>query len=213
MMTRDQLLGEIARAVRAAWPDRADELLLELERRLPPDGFEKIHRRVGLDPLTALWNKAAIMELVRTELRERTTLRGPRPAESATQPLCMLLGDLDHLKRMNDVHGHSAADFVLQETATRLKSALPEGEVIGRYGGEEFASVFARDLEATRAIAERMRASVADQAMTWEGTDLHVTISFGIAEWKQGMDESALWRAADDAVQEAKVGGRNRVAG
>lgn len=198
--------------MRAAFPDRADELLLEVERRMPPDGFEKIHRRAALDPLTGLWNKAAIMELVRTEIRERVALRGPAP-QPPLAPLCLLIGDLDHFKRLNDRYGHAAGDHVLQEVASRLKNALPEGDVIGRYGGEEIAAVFARRLEETRTIAGKMRAAIAGQPIRWEAEEIAVTISLGIAEWSMGMDESALWRAADEAMQEAKVGGRNRIAG
>jgi diguanylate cyclase (GGDEF)-like protein len=153
-----------------------------------------------IDPLTGLLNRNAL---------------GPRFAELETQaavsgnPVALIVCDLDHFKRVNDDHGHEHGDRVLRETANAMRAALRTFELIYRYGGEEFVIVLpGASVGHGSEIAERVRLSVA--AARPGGLD--VTVSVGVACARGGAVELArLFRAADEALYEAKRAGRDRV--
>ncbi|WP_290885844.1 GGDEF domain-containing protein [Arenimonas sp.] len=120
-----------------------------------------------------------------------------------------LLIDIDHFKAINDRHGHLAGDRIITLVAAELGRALEADMPLFRYGGEEFSVLLAdHDLDAARAIAERLRAAVA--AADFQGVP--VTISIGLAAWRRGDGSiTAALDRADRALYEAKRGGRNRV--
>jgi diguanylate cyclase (GGDEF)-like protein len=117
--------------------------------------------------------------------------------------------DIDHFKRVNDTYGHPVGDLVLQHVATSIARAVRPGDVAVRFGGEEFLVVLSGvDGASSRAIAERIRAGVADP-----GPDQPtITASVGIAlrHRNQGCDN--LVRRADEALYAAKAAGRDQVA-
>jgi diguanylate cyclase (GGDEF)-like protein len=126
--------------------------------------------------------------------------------------------DIDHFKAVNDTHGHLAGDQVLRVIADRFKAQLRDGDLIGRFGGEEFAVLLPRTsaVEAER-VAERLRARIADEPVVVgdgrsEGVLVNVTVSVGVAgleDASQDLDE--LLAAADAALYAAKNAGRNRI--
>jgi diguanylate cyclase (GGDEF)-like protein len=129
--------------------------------------------------------------------------------------LCVLMGDIDHFKRINDTYGHQAGDLVLRRVVAELRAGLRTEDVMARYGGEEFA-VLARgiDVVGTRLFAERVRAMVERAHIVWEGNRIPITISIGFAHNHAGMAVSKperLVAAADEALYAAKRAGRNRV--
>lgn len=136
------------------------------------------------------------------------------------QPLSCLFLDVDHFKQVNDTHGHQVGDRVLQEVAARIKAQLRLSDVLGRYGGEEFAVLLVQTGAAQALnIAERIRASVAGTPF-WmgEGPKLSITISIGVAilQPEDCADDllvagERLLAHADQAMYQAKQGGRNRV--
>lgn len=128
-------------------------------------------------------------------------------------PLCALLLDIDHFKRINDTYGHVVGDRVLQAVAQRLKSSLREADVCGRLGGEEFAVLLAgTDMPEALQIAEKLRAAVQAIVVPMNGDALHVTISVGVAKADMAcLDTAALLAQADAAMYQAKSSGRNRV--
>jgi diguanylate cyclase (GGDEF)-like protein len=158
------------------------------------------------DGLTGLHNRRFFDERLRAELMFATRHRSP---------LALLLLDIDHFKRVNDELGHQVGDFVLRETAARMRSALRGEDILSRYGGEEFA-VLCRNTDAAQAVAlaERVRAVVAEAIELPEGAPLRVTASVGIAIAPgPGLsDDDGLVRAADVALYEAKRKGRDRSA-
>jgi diguanylate cyclase (GGDEF)-like protein len=144
---------------------------------------------------------------------------GARLIEAAqtAQPLAVILLDLDNFKRINDTHGHLAGDLVLRAIADRLKGQLRDDDLIGRFGGDEFAVLLpgTGGGEASR-IAERLRASIVDEPIVIgdgrrDGVRTDATISIGVAEIATGCDLTDLIAGADAALYRAKNAGRNRV--
>ncbi len=124
----------------------------------------------------------------------------------------VLLIDADRFKSLNDRHGHAAGDAALREIAFRLREHLRAADVVARYGGEEFLVVMAgTGLEEAQAVAERLRASVADTPVVVPGHMLPVTVSIGIAVTHGEAAADDLVAAADAALYRAKDSGRNRV--
>ncbi|HEU5316493.1 MAG TPA: diguanylate cyclase [Chloroflexota bacterium] len=135
-------------------------------------------------------------------------------AQRSGQPLSLLMADLDYLRNINNTHGHQAGDIVLSGVADTLRRAARQGDVVGRFGGEEFVVLLRQaDKEAAHAIAERLRSEV--EASRYEiapGRTIGATISIGVAALPEcGRTLEALTREADLAVYQAKRDGRNRV--
>jgi diguanylate cyclase (GGDEF)-like protein len=155
------------------------------------------------DPLTGLLNRNGLDEALQRHF-------GARPPQALV--LCQL--DIDHFKRINDTHGHAAGDAVLRRVAHTLAAQVRAGDVVARLGGEEFlVGVSGADRAQAVALAERLRAAVAQQAHPLGGSDgLHCTVSIGVSQvfHARGDWETAL-RDADAALYQAKQGGRNRV--
>ena len=117
--------------------------------------------------------------------------------------------DIDHFKKINDVHGHLAGDYVLKEVARHLQQRIRRDEVLARYGGEEFAIILPEtNLEGGRALAEGLREKVEQSRFTFQGEVIRVTISIGGAmlndDDKTGPD---LIRRADEKLYDAKRAG------
>lgn len=160
-----------------------------------------------LDPLTGLANRRQFDEAMQREwARARRSRHG----------MALLLADIDHFKRLNDVFGHQAGDAHLRTVARALADGVTRpGDLVARYGGEEFIALLpACNIDGARQVAERMRACV--EALRLPGPDENavVTVSVGVAAVEVAVADApfALIDAADAALYEAKNGGRNRVA-
>jgi len=134
-------------------------------------------------------------------------------AERSREALAILLIDIDYFKRVNDTHGHLVGDQVLASVAGTLCLQLRDYDIIGRFGGEEFAVLLpgTDTVEACR-VAERLRARVRRLAVPTEDTTVSVTISIGVALYRtHGRDLIELLASADLALYRAKQSGRDRV--
>lgn len=156
------------------------------------------------DPKTGLVNLTHWRQLAEVSCRR---------AVAADAPLAVALVDLDHFKRVNDVYGHLVGDEVLLSVADALRNCSRTDDVVGRFGGEEFAvllpGVAGPD---AGAAAERLRCAVAAVRPVALGDVTSITASVGVAVLSEhGMDLDALLRAADRALYGAKADGRNRV--
>ncbi len=183
---------------------RAGKRILDLQEELI-SAREFLRVQATHDPLTGLWNHAAVFDILRNEL-ERSQRQG--------DPLAVVMSDLDHFKRVNDTYGHMAGDLVLSEVARRLRGAVRPYDSIGRYGGEEFLVVVPGcDAASVLSQAERLRACVGGELFDLGGTRIKLTLSVGVAasEETKTHDWDALLRAADTALYRAKHNGRNRV--
>jgi diguanylate cyclase (GGDEF)-like protein len=155
------------------------------------------------DSLTGAYTRGFAMSVM-----ERAILKAGRDGT----PLAVLMLDLDHFKRINDAHGHARGDLVLHQTTRAMQSALRAGDVVGRFGGEEFVVLLpGADLKQAMGAAERCRAAV--QKMTIPNAPyLSVTASVGVAAFPEhGEALDALLKASDTAMYEAKAKGRNRI--
>lgn len=124
----------------------------------------------------------------------------------------LVLLDVDHFKQFNDKHGHQAGDEVLRGVGRILRETVGSAGFVARFGGEEFAVLAprAKGAEATR-LAERVRQAIAAGRFPFEGAELHVTASLGVAEAATAGKQAAdLVQRADEALYSAKKGGRNR---
>jgi diguanylate cyclase (GGDEF)-like protein len=154
-----------------------------------------------VDGLTCLFNRRHIDEQLRKELST---------ARRHEQPLAVLMLDIDHFKNVNDVEGHPAGDRVLQEFAARLLTVTRDGDVVGRWGGEEFIIIAPQtNVEQASTLGERVRAAVADRPVDLGDHSLSITVSIGCAV---GLGTPAeLVERADTALYRSKTEGRNRV--
>lgn len=156
-----------------------------------------------VDGQTRLWNRVGIMELLHKEL-ERAR-RGV--------PMCLAMVDADSFKSINDTHGHLAGDATLVELAKRLRQAVRDLDMVGRFGGEEFMVVLSNcTLDAAMVVAERIRRYVADEPIAIADGSLQATVSIGLAAYDAAHGSAAdLIGAADAALYRAKADGRNLV--
>ena len=133
--------------------------------------------------------------------------------ESTPHSIGFVMVDIDHFKQINDAFGHAAGDEVLRGMAQRFKSSVRQYDIVGRYGGEEFLVVLPHtDAGQLRGFAERLWEKVRSEPFHYDGHDISVTISLGVAA-ASGSDESheELIRRADDALYRAKSEGRDRI--
>jgi two-component system, cell cycle response regulator len=165
---------------------------------------EEIYRMTIIDGLTQVHVKRYLLEALEKELmRARRHLRD----------LSFLMLDIDHFKKINDLHGHLAGDYVLKELARLIQQRIRRDEVLARYGGEEFAIILPEtNLEGARALAEGLREKIEESRFVFQNETIRVTISIGVAmlldEDRTSMD---LIKRADEKLYEAKRAGRNRV--
>jgi diguanylate cyclase (GGDEF)-like protein len=164
----------------------------------------RLHRVAVTDPLTGAFNREFLLQ------------RLPLEIETATErdrALSVAMVDVDHFKTVNDHYGHGIGDLVLSEVARRLRGAIRAGDLLVRYGGEEFLAVLPK-ADAGRAweVGERMRQRVCERAFeVGDGLALLLRVSIGIAQWRTGEVMPDLIERADTALYGAKDRGRNRV--
>ena len=178
----------------------ADALSVALE-----DGL----RLAATDSLTGLYNRRYAMTHASRILRE---------ANAAGRAMAVLIGDLDHFKRVNDTYGHAAGDTVLIEVAERLRANLRGADVLARLGGEEFLIIMP-DTDAALAgpVAERICEFVSTRPVVIDDgrKSVHVTMSIGVAATRPGTSHAetveAVIKRADRALYAAKAAGRNQI--
>ena len=154
-----------------------------------------------------------------TGLNNRRSLERRLPAliETARQrgaALTMMILDIDHFKRVNDTHGHAVGDLVLKGFAAQLQEIFRGGDLLCRLGGEEFVVVMPGvDVNQAARIAERAHRTAESREFALEATagSVSVTVSIGVAEWREKWDSAELYRRADRALYLSKSAGRNRV--
>jgi len=164
---------------------------------------DQLRHLANTDALTGLANHANVVSVLTTAVEQ---------AQCDATPLCLVMADLDFFKRINDTYGHLVGDGVLREVAARLRAAVRDVDVVGRYGGEEFMVIFQNTARATaQEIAERVCARVASTPIKLQSLAIDITISVGLAEMSAADTVNSLMDRADHALYLAKDRGRNRV--
>ena len=160
------------------------------------------------DAMTGAFNRGHVQELLRQEVARFARYR---------QPMCVLLMDIDHFKQVNDRYGHALGDKVLREMSVAALAGLREGDIYGRWGGEEFIAVLPNiGLQGALEAAERLRTDIAAQRISTQRADepsIGITVSIGVAEVQDGESADSQVERADAALYQAKASGRNRVVG
>jgi diguanylate cyclase (GGDEF)-like protein/PAS domain S-box-containing protein len=164
----------------------------------------KLREQAIRDPLTNLFNRRYLEETLDRELSR---------ANRENYPVCVIMIDLDHFKRVNDTYGHEAGDLVLQAIANTLSEHSRRGDFACRYGGEEFVVAMPNmSLAAACERAEKLRQSLTMLRVPYEDYRISVTISMGIACYPEnGPTREATLRAADQAMYAAKQAGRDHI--
>ena len=131
---------------------------------------------------------------------------------SSKTPFSIILFDIDHFKRVNDILGHDMGDHILKEVAARLATNMRAIDIVARYGGEEFMIAMPETKEEEGYVAaDRIRALIAGTPIYVDGEALTITLSAGVAEAKAGEQLRDVQKRADTALYRAKHAGRNQV--
>ena len=183
---------------------RTGKRILYLQERLI-SAREALRDQATRDPLTGLWNRTAILDILGDELS-----RSAREEAS----LGLIMADLDCFKLINDTYGHPTGDEVLRATARAMRNALRRYDAVGRYGGDEFLIVLPGcDESNSVSHAERLRTAVSRVVVETPSASIQVKISLGVvvSNRQSSLDVGELIQSADAAMYRAKNEGRDRV--
>jgi diguanylate cyclase (GGDEF)-like protein len=167
------------------------------------DAYREQHRAATHDFLTGLFNRREAMALAESELAR--AIRTP-------SPLCILMLDIDHFKRVNDTYGHDGGDEVLKYFAQLLNQTVRQHDLVARTGGEEFLILLPNtDLTGAQSMAERLLQILRDSTLDYAGTRIGVTCSIGGTAWRGPEDNmQAMLIRGDLLLYQAKQQGRDR---
>lgn len=197
---RDSREEEVAERLQGLVQRVAD---MEREAQQFREHIEEQRQKSLLDPLTGLPNRAAWSERLELEVARRARYGGE---------LLLAVLDVDHFKRINDGYGHLAGDRVLKIIAGELHKRLRKTDFIARFGGEEFVLLIpATPLEGGMQLLETLRAAIEACPFHFKGEPVTITLSTGLAEFRDGESAEAVFERADQALYRAKGNGRNRV--
>ena len=194
-------------------PFSPEELLarvkIHLKIKTLQDNLKETNQRLlelsQTDPLTELYNRRHMMTTLAAEF-DRSNRSG--------SPFALVMIDLDHFKRVNDVYGHQQGDVVLQSTSMVIQAQLRQYDTAARFGGEEFTLLLPEtSLDEAVLVAERLRQGISNIQFSGSISDLEITASFGVAAIPHSKINTIedLIRLADKAMYMAKENGRNRV--
>jgi diguanylate cyclase (GGDEF)-like protein len=177
------------------WRLRHERALDDLERR-----NQELQDLARYDALTRLYNRRYIDRMLDS--------LGNRPE---IEELAVALFDVDHFKAVNDRYGHPVGDRVLIDVASIFRRHLRQGDIVGRYGGEEFI-VLLLSIASASPVCEKLREAVENHAWSEVAPGLRVTVSAGVAGARRPIDTRRLVAEADRLLYRAKEAGRNRIA-
>jgi len=174
---------------------RRNEIRLESQNHILEDVSSK-------DPLTGLLNRRSMDKHLNDAL-ELSRSKGNR--------FSVIIGDIDDFKKVNDTYGHNIGDDVLVNVAKIITSQIPEDAYVCRWGGEEILILIHDPAQTAISIAEKIRNKIAESIIQTEDVPIHITMTFGIAEYIPGLSITKLISVADDNLYKGKKDGKNRV--
>ena len=163
----------------------------------------EIQKLAVTDSLTSTLNRRGMFQVGKHEFIR---------AQRYNRPVSVIFFDLDHFKKVNDTYGHDSGDQILSKIAAISKKSIREIDILGRYGGEEFLIILPEaNAQEAFEIAERIRKEIAAFVFTINGTTLRITLSLGVAEINDEIQEiKELIKIADQAMYQSKQNGRNQ---
>jgi diguanylate cyclase (GGDEF)-like protein len=155
------------------------------------------------DFLTGLSNRMHIFEYMAEE-----ALRIKRGTPSCS----VIISDLDHFKLINDTYGHECGDYVLKTVSAVMRTTVREQDIVARWGGEEFLFLLPETaMDGAFMLAEKLRSAIETAEFIYKDTSLHITMTFGVAQFDTALGVEGTIKKADDALYLGKRDGRNRV--
>ncbi len=174
--------------------DQAETKLVELNRSL--------NLATRVDPMTGLANRRAIMEMIKQEFS-----RSNRHQRNSS----IIIANLDNFKNINETLGYNTGDDLLVEVSRVLRGCLRNEDICARWGGEEFLILLPETrLDGALAVAEKIRESIAMTVFLANREGIRITTSLGVCEHKSDQDIFEAISRADQALRQAKSGGKNR---
>lgn len=160
-------------------------------------------RRAARDPLTDLYNRRSFLEMAQPIWST---------AHRNNRSLSMIMLDIDNFKAINDLHGHAMGDASLVATGKLLANAVRDGDIVARWGGEEFLLLLPETkLDAAIALAERLQNTIPECRLPSRNGEITFTASFGVAHKTDQESLDSLIREADNFLYQSKKNGRNRI--
>ncbi len=186
---------------------RLEEMVRQKDQRI-----EELEGLAYHDRLTGIKNRHALDEDLPLIFRMKTEGDSEQREGGQENNVCIVLFDIDHFQDVNNTYGHLAGDTVLAEVAERLKTSIRASDVIVRYGGEEILVILreASEYEAGKK-ADRLRKNIEAESFAYNGQEIPVTISGGVAFGNKDSDPQELIKRADTALYVSKNSGRNKV--
>lgn len=184
----------------------ACSVLFSIEVRYMRQSLEQENRSLGemanYDPLTHLLNRRSMNNHMKHALEE---------AEDGKQTFCIIMGDIDNFKSVNDTYGHACGDTVLTAIAKVISENVREEDVVCRWGGEEILVLVKADKEITCHVAERICKDIANTVVEHDNTKLSVTMTLGVAAYTRGESLRSIIDEADKHLYYGKRHGKNQV--
>ena len=161
-----------------------------------------LEHTASVDPLTGLMNRRS-METTLEDAMDRAKQRGTL--------FSLIMGDIDNFKRINDTYGHECGDRALEHVAEVMLRCVRDGDVICRWGGEEFLILVRGNQEIAVTVADRIRTTIEKEVITYNDQKIPFTITFGVTSYVPGYRMETLIRQADDHLYIGKTTGKNKV--
>lgn len=159
---------------------------------------DNLRKLVERDSLTGLYNRRSCHNMLQTMIQKKETH-------------CMVMCDIDFFKKVNDTYGHAAGDYVLREISALIKENVHNCGFASRWGGEEFLLVYKMGFEDTVKKAKQLHQSVLEHTFNYEGTEMNITMTFGVASGTEDTHYERVIQKADELLYVGKNNGRNQV--